>query len=133
MLRRLSNSSLSISEVHMLECIGKHGEAVNATDIAQELDITPPSVTAMLKRLEKKGFISKDRSDEDGRRVRIALTNEGRRAEVAHRYFHRKMVRAMTSDLTQAERDAIMSGLQKLNAFLQAGLADCAAGKDERL
>ena len=131
MLQHLSDNKLSISEMHMLESIGKHGSAVTATDIAQDLDITPPSVTAMLKKLEKKGFITKDRSGEDARRVQMVLTHEGRRAEIAHRYFHRKMVRAITKDMTQMERDAILSGLQKMNSFLQMGLDEFARGKDE--
>ena len=131
MLQHLSDNKLSISEMHMLESIGKHGSAVTASDIAQDLDITPPSVTAMLKRLEKKGFIIKERSDADARRVQVVLTQEGRRAEIAHRYFHRKMVRAITRDLTQLECDSILSGLQKMNAFLQSGLDDFARGKEE--
>ena len=80
MLRHLSNGSLTLSEMHMLECIGKRKGDAAITDIAQELDITPPSVTMAVKRLEKKGFITKDRSEEDGRRVRVRLTEEGRRA-----------------------------------------------------
>lgn len=131
MLQHLSDNKLSISEMHMLESIGKHGAFVTASDIAQDLDITPPSVTAMLKRLEKKGFITKERSDEDARRVQIVLTHEGRRAEIAHRYFHRKMVRAITKDLSRQECDAILSGLKKMNSFLQMGLDEFARGKDE--
>lgn len=133
MLRQLSDDRLSLSEMHMLESVGKQrGAGVTVTDIAQDLDITPPSVTAMVKRLEKKGYITKDKSAEDGRRVRIVLTQEGRRAEIAHRYFHRQMVRAITQDMNQAEKDAIMSGLYKMNAFLQSGLEDYARGKDEQ-
>ena len=57
MLRQFSNGRLSISEIHMLESIGKHREAcATVTDIAQDLDITLPSVTMMVKRLEKKGL-----------------------------------------------------------------------------
>ena len=132
MLRKLSDDKLSLHEMHMLESIGKHnGEDVTITDLAQDLDITPPSVTAMVKRLENKGFITKSRSGVDGRRVRILLTEQGRRAEVAHRLFHRKMVRAITKDMTAAEREAIASGLQKMNAFLEDSIRECVKGKEE--
>ena len=81
MLRKLSDDKLSLHEMHMLESIGKYnGEDVTITDLAQDLDITPPSVTAMVKRLENKGFITKSRSGVDGRCVRILLTEQGRRA-----------------------------------------------------
>lgn len=132
MLRKLSNGDLSLHEMHMLECIGKHnGQNVTITDLAQDLDITPPSVTAMVKRLENKGFITKSRSGEDARRVCILLTEQGRRAEVAHRLFHRKMVRAITKDLTDTEREAIASGLQKMNAFMEESIRECVKGKEE--
>lgn len=132
MLRKLSNGDLSLHEMHMLECIGKHnGQNVTITDLAQDLDITPPSVTAMVKRLENKGFITKSRSGEDARRVCILLTEQGRRAEVAHRLFHRKMVRAITKDLTDTEREAIASGLQKMNAFMEKSIRECVKGKEE--
>ena len=132
MLRHLSNNNLSLSEMHMLESIDKL-QGATITDIAQDLDITPPSVTVMVKRLEKKGYITKERSGEDARRVQIVLTPEGRRAEIAHRYFHRKMVRAITKDLNQAEREAILSGLTKMNSFMQMSLEEFACGKDEEV
>ena len=115
MLRHLSNGSLTLSEMHMLECIGKRKGDAAITDIAQELDITPPSVTMAVKRLEKKGFITKDRSEEDGRRVRVRLTEEGRRAETAHRYFHRQMLRAVSRALEPVQRDALLSALASIN------------------
>ena len=131
MLRKLSDDALSLHEMHMLESIGKQREGATITDLALDLGIKPPSATAMVKRLERKGFITKNRCSEDGRRVLIQLTNAGHRAEVAHRVFHRKMVRAITKDLSQAEREAIASGLKKMNAFLEEGVNECIDGKEE--
>lgn len=132
MLRKLSGDRLSLSEMHMLESIGKRrGEGRTITEIAQDLEITPPSVTATVKRLEKKGYVTKDRSSEDARRVQILLTPDGSRAEIAHRYFHRKMVRAITADLNVCERDAILKGLKKMNAFMRLQLESYAARKED--
>ena len=119
MLRHLSNNSLTLSEMHMLECIGKRAGDVTITDIAQELDVTPPSVTMAVKRLERKGYLTKDRSDEDGRRVRVRLTEEGRRAETAHRYLHRQMLRAVSRALEPAQREALLSALASINEFMR--------------
>ena len=52
MLRHLSNDSLTISEMHMLESVGKREDGVTITDIEQDLEVTPPSVTmAVMARL----------------------------------------------------------------------------------
>lgn len=119
MLRDLSNSDLSISEMHMLESIGKADDAgAHMTSLAQDQGITMPSVTTSVQRLERKGYVTKQRNAFDARMVRVKLTDKGRRAEVAHRYFHRKMVRAISGEMNPEERRILLAGLVKLNAFL---------------
>ncbi|MBR6220616.1 MAG: MarR family transcriptional regulator, partial [Clostridia bacterium] len=57
MLEDLSDGKLSLSEMRAIECVGGgrlKGRTV--TQISQELDITLPSVTSMVKRLEQKGY-----------------------------------------------------------------------------
>ena len=118
-LQDMSNSDLSISEMHMLESIGKDPSAgMTIGGIAQALGITLPSVTIQVQKLEKKGYVTKERNAFDARSVHVKPTEKGRRAEVAHRYFHRQMVRAITKGMDENERVALMQGLTKLNAFL---------------
>lgn len=133
MLRQLSGNSLTISEMHMLESVGKRADnGATITDIAQDLEVTPPSVTMAVKRLEKKGYLTKDRSSEDGRRVRVLLTPAGRRAETAHRYFHRTMVREVARELTPQEKGALLKGLEKLNGFMRAKVEEFAHEGERR-
>ncbi len=120
MLRSLSGSDLSISEMHMLESIGKDTHGSTITDIAQDQGITLPSVTTAIQRLVKKGYVVKEKSARDARCVRVALTESGRRAEIAHRYFHRQMVKSVTQNMTAEEREVLLRGLRKLDAFLGA-------------
>ena len=132
MLFRLSGGKLTISEMHVLESIGKSAtKSLNITEIAQDLDITPPSVTTMIQRLERKGYISKDRSSVDARRVHVVLTPAGSQAEIAHRYFRRKIIRELTAELNVEEKAAILSGLEKMNEFIRRRIGDYAVGKGE--
>lgn len=120
MLKTLSAGSLTIREMHIIESIGKGGnDGVNITDIAQEMQITLPSVTIAIKKLENKGYVTKDRSREDGRRVYVHLTEAGRRAEVAHRYFHRQMLKAVCAKVSQEQRPVLIEVIRALNEFLQ--------------
>ncbi|MEG1264564.1 MAG: MarR family transcriptional regulator, partial [Clostridia bacterium] len=119
-LRHLSGNQLTLSEMHMLESVAALPEDERTiANIARALEITPPSATMTIKKLEKKGFITKAPSTVDGRRVRLTLSESGRRAETAHRYFHRRMVRAVAKEMDAQERAALVSGLNKLNAFLR--------------
>lgn len=132
MVDSLSGGRLTLGEMHMLESVGRiPGRSATITEIAQDLEITLPSVTTMIKRLERKGYITKDRSSEDGRRVHVVLTNEGRRAEIAHRYVRRRIVRQLTAELSVAEREAILRGLEKMNEFIRRKIGDYAAGKED--
>ena len=130
MLHELSGGRLTLGEMHMLESIGKGRKAeVTITQIAQDLEITLPSVTAMAKRLERKGYVTRDRSSVDARRVHVALTEAGLRAEIAHRYFRRKMVRELTAGLDAREKAAILTGLEKMDGFIRQRIAGY-AGKE---
>lgn len=121
MLKNLSNSNLTITEMHMLECIGKDKEnGLTVSDIAQHMAVSPPSATMSIKRLEKKGYVSKVRCPDDGRCVKVRLTREGQRAEIAHRYFHRQMMRSLAGTMDEGELHALLLGVRKLHTFLTA-------------
>ena len=120
MLKDLSHGALSISELHMIEAIGKDMEnGRSITDLAQEQNITLPSVTICIKKLEKKGFVTKTRCEEDGRRVTVRLTEPGRRVEVSHRFFHRQMARAIPKDIPIEEQDVLLRALTCMNRFFR--------------
>lgn len=117
-LKSMSGEKLSISELHMLEAIHKEPEKGRTiTDIAQDLSITLPTVTVAINKLAQKGYVRKHKSREDGRMVHVLLTEEGRRAEAAHRYFHRRMVNAISQDIPPEEREVLLKALHNLLAF----------------
>lgn len=117
-LRRLSKNTLSIAELHMLDVIGRDGCTV--TDIAQSMGISMPSATIAVKKMEKKGYVTKDRDTEDARRVCIRLTMEGRKAEAAHRWFHRQMVKNIGKSFSEEERGMLLKTIEGLNDFFIA-------------
>ncbi len=117
-LRNMSGDTLSISELHMLEAIHREPEKGRTiTDIAQDLSITLPTVTVAINKLQQKGYVRKHKGRDDGRTVRVLLTEEGRRAEAAHRYFHRRMVQAVAKEIPPEEREVLLKGLANLKSF----------------
>lgn len=118
-LRSMSGNKLSISELHMLEAIHRDPEKGRTiTDIAQDLSITLPTVTVAVGKLAQKGYVRKHKGREDGRTVHVLLTEEGRRAEAAHRFFHRHMVQAVTKNIPKNEREVLLRGLRNLQEFI---------------
>jgi DNA-binding MarR family transcriptional regulator len=111
---------LSINEMHLLEEVGKSGDGgVTVGDLAQKLGITPPSVTAAINKLEKKGYVNKNRCNNDGRVVYVSLTKLGKKIDSVHRYFHRQMIRNISGELNEEEKAILYKGIVGLNEFFK--------------
>ncbi|SCJ44005.1 transcriptional regulator Hpr [uncultured Clostridium sp.] len=123
MVKGTQSIDLSISEMHMLEITGKYGEeGCTISDLAQELQITLPSVTVAIKKLERKGYVQKIKSEQDARRVHVVPTRAGRRMNAVHRYFHEQMVRAFIREISEEEKPTLLKAMQNLNAFLEKNM-----------
>ncbi|WP_164918981.1 MULTISPECIES: MarR family winged helix-turn-helix transcriptional regulator [Acutalibacteraceae] len=122
---RSTKIDLSISELHLLEAVGKNREQGRTiSELAQELDITLPSVTVAINKLLKKGYVQKKKSGEDARMVYVILTKQGSKVDHAHRYFHRQMVRQVSSGFSEEEKQILARGIFKLDAFFKRKSAE---------
>ena len=94
---------LSISEMHLLDETAKHECGITIGNIAKAFNITLPSVTIAISKLEKKGYVEKVKRDGDGRKVYVKLTRLGEKTGAAHRFFHEQMVRNISQIFSQSE------------------------------
>ena len=78
------------SEIHLIEAIGNKGE-LGVTDLSRVLGVTKGAVSQTLKKLDKKGLITKYADPENHSRVLIGLTVKGKAAYYGHEYWHEKM------------------------------------------
>ena len=123
MLHNVSGMEVSISELHLLEAIGENREhGVPLYELAQRMELTPPTVTVAVNKLAFKGYVQKARSTSDKRSVIVTLTRLGKKINAAHRYFHEQMVRSIEKLLSPAERDGLLRGMQSLDAFFKSAL-----------
>ncbi len=120
-----SRVNLSISEIHMLEAVRCAGGEAGASisELSEHLSISMPSVTLSVNKLARKGHVSKHKDPADGRAVKVTLTREGRKAERAHQYFHRNMVREVAATMNEDEKRVLMRGVGKLDEFLKRNIA----------
>ncbi len=114
---------LSISELHLIESVGKNKDkGKTISDIADDLNITLPSVTVAINKLVRKGYVQKVKCENDGRVVYVSLTKLGKKMDAVHQYFHITMVRSVTKDLLEEEKNAMLKGIVKLNDFFKKKL-----------
>lgn len=116
-LKNAANNDLSLSEYHFIECIGlcsgEDGRTIG--DIAQYMDVTLPTVTVAINKLEKKGYVTKNKSESDGRVVNIKLTRQGQKMNAAHRYFHKHMVRVVGNHFNDEELKILIRCMSIIN------------------
>ena len=56
-------------------------DGLRGGELAERLGVEPPTVTKMLRRLERCGLVSRSQDPEDARSLRVYLTEEGRSLE----------------------------------------------------
>lgn len=109
---------ISNNDLHIIEAIGVE-EPHNMSMIANKLTVTVSTLTTNMNGLEKKGYIRRERGQEDKRVVYVTLTEKGRKAFYHHRDFHKKMIRAIVKDLNEDEMEILYRCLMNLNNFLE--------------
>lgn len=125
MLHSVSGMEVSIGELHLLEAIGESKDrGILVCELAQHMELTPPTVTVAINKLALKGYVLKTKSTVDKRSVIVTLTRMGKKVNAAHRYFHEQMVRNIEKLLSPAEREGMLRGMKTLNAFFQNALDD---------
>ena len=108
---------LSLTEMHTLEAIGTGTQTM--TDVAEKLDITVGTLTTAINRLVNKGYVERNRSEDDRRVVEIGLTHKGRLAYKVHEQFHREMVKNMVEGLSLEDNEVLIQSLDNLNNFFK--------------
>ncbi len=97
--------------------LGQDG-ACTMSELAVKIRLTVSSATLIVDRLVEKGLIARERSEEDRRVVRVALTGEG---AALYRVVEDTILglgRAMLSVLEEAEQDELLALYRKINASL---------------
>jgi DNA-binding MarR family transcriptional regulator len=84
-VRRLERPDRNESRgsLRLLRKLANH-EGLTARELAEMMDIRQPSLTEMLNRLERGGIVRREPDQQDHRKIRIYLQDEGR--EILERY-----------------------------------------------
>ncbi|WP_125154184.1 MarR family winged helix-turn-helix transcriptional regulator [Clostridium rectalis] len=109
---------LSVTEIHTIEAIGMYIQRT-MTEVASDLKITVGTLSTAINHLVRKGYVERVRCEEDRRIVYIKLTKKGKLAYRIHDKFHKDMIKATISGLSDEEEDILISSMEKLNDFFK--------------
>jgi DNA-binding MarR family transcriptional regulator len=103
----------------------ENGE-VTATSIGRDVHLAPSTVVGILDRLEDKGLIDRQRSQEDRRQVRVTATPAGRElARTAPSPLQQTLAKALVV-LPELEQATIALALERVVALMEAPALDYA-------
>ena len=117
-----TDKPLYFSEIHIISVI-KENEGIHITGLANKMGVTKGAVSQILMKLEKKGFITKERDADNQSRFLIKLTPKGEIAHDYHLKFHKDfddMLYGLLKDESQEKIQFLKSFLQELEDKLQA-------------
>ena len=103
-------------EMVLIELWGQDG--LRGAELAERLGVEPPTITKMLRRLEKCGLVERRQDAQDARSFRVYLTGEGRSLEEPVARCWEKVEEKAFSGMTAGERRNFHRLLTKVRANL---------------
>ena len=107
---------ISVNDMHIIEAIGER-EPKNMSSVAKIMSVTVGTLTIAINSLVKKGYVHRERSEEDRRVVLISLTKKGKKANAHHMKFHDGMIQAVLKDLNEEQQEVLVKALMNLRTF----------------
>jgi DNA-binding MarR family transcriptional regulator len=109
----LADDRLSWTSFVVLWVLWVWGE-MESRDLAAAVGISRPTSTGVVSTLERRGLVRRRKSDDDGRMVRVSLTEEGeaRIGELFPRFNAEEA--AVTAHLSPQEQDAMAAMLRSM-------------------
>jgi DNA-binding MarR family transcriptional regulator len=89
-------------------------EGTSLLDLAKHMGVTASTMSLTVDRLERGGYVTRERSKEDRRRVDLRLTASGARIKRQQKVLEPELVAAMLARLDDSERRKALRGLELL-------------------
>jgi DNA-binding MarR family transcriptional regulator len=89
-------------------------DATSLTDLAAHMGVTAATMSLAIDRLERRGYVTRGRDPEDGRRVGLRLTDAGVRIRDAKSVLDPERVEQVLNQLSSADRASALEGLRLL-------------------
>lgn len=103
----------SSSQRRLLNIIKKYGVA-SQSELVNAMGVRPPSMSALLSKLESRGYITRIKKEGDRRKLYISITEAGEAALEKMQREHERILGELFAALDKQERQDVSRLLQKL-------------------
>ena len=107
-------NDMSMREYDVLYTLAKRGEAIRICELQSSVLLSQPALSRMVDRLVTRGLLTREADPDDGRAVRIGLSDEGARVQRDIGRAHSRDVAAGFRALEPEELEELTRLTQKL-------------------
>ena len=110
---------ISFLELKGLAAFIDENREYSVSEISNLIHLPLPNITSIINRLEKKKIVKKQRDNKDGRIVRVALTNKGKK--LRYEFMQRRVqeVKGLLDRLTVQEQNELLNALEAATKIFQ--------------
>jgi DNA-binding MarR family transcriptional regulator len=115
---RQSGAGIARSEAGVLSTLARGPRRI--TELAEHEGLAQPTMTLLVKRLEDRGWVERERDAADGRVVLVSLTDAGSAALEETRAGYRAALREHLSSMSDADVAALTTATEALGGLIEA-------------
>ncbi|MGG2016642.1 MarR family transcriptional regulator [Bacillus sp. S10(2024)] len=106
-LNEIEISDISLSELHVIACIGQQG-LMNVTTITESMGMTKGAISKICTKLFNKNFVEKMKMLNNQKEIFFRLTDKGREIYHAHETLHNQAEEAWLSLLDKYTKEELV-------------------------
>ena|SRR5271165_1944999 len=123
-LREVKSSAVkeghTLQQFAVLRLLSSRG-GLPMNTLSEELKVSPPVITGIVDRLEKKGLLKRTTSSVDRRRTDIDLTDDGKKAyRKIQADYRRSLHESLARSLTPEEQETLARLLRRFDGEIRA-------------
>jgi DNA-binding MarR family transcriptional regulator len=108
---------VTFHEIHTIKAIGDYGE-ITMKELAKQVGVRQSTMTVMVDKLIKKGYVERFGSEADRRVVNVRLTDQGRAVNDEHKAVHQNVTQFWLGILDEGERRDLLRIMEKIDAHI---------------
>lgn len=113
LFKEYEQEGFTARQVEYIDVIHKLGNP-SLGEIAKALNLSKPSVTAIVDKLSSKGYLKKIQSDDDRRSSHVHLSTKGRKLAEMHNETHKRIADLFTKNMDSRDLKILVSLLNKV-------------------
>ena len=118
MAENFNDAEITYSQWMLLGVLMKNG-SMKVSDLSKRLGLSNSTVSGVVDRMEKQGFVRRVRDKKDRRKVFVEITDSFRKTAEENHISVEKRIEKILKNVSDEELDKVIEGLKILNRILE--------------